>query len=301
MSLVVTGTIGIDTVITPQGRADDVLGGSAVYFALAAAAFAPVRLVGVVGDDFPDHFRAALSSDRIDLTGLETRAGSKTFRWSGEYMENMNERETLVTELNVIAEDPPPIPAAYRDSAVVFLANTHPAVQLGMRNQFPDARLVVCDTMDLWINTEREALARMLAAVHGVVINDSEVTLLTGKTNPITAGRDILALGPQFVVVKKGEHGAVLVSADGVTAIPAFPAERVVDPTGAGDSFAGGMLGYLAARDVHDYATLRQALVRGTVVASFTIEDFSVGRLQSLTAEELDARVSAFTGMLALS
>ncbi len=301
MSLVVTGTIGIDTVITPHGRAEDILGGSAVYFALAASAFTPVRVVGVVGDDFPDAFRSVLTSDRIDLTGLERRAGSKTFRWSGEYKDNMNERETLVTELNVIAEAPPPVPDAYRDSAAVFLANTHPAVQWGMRKQFPKAKLVVCDTMDLWINTERGGLAELLAAVHGVVINDSEAALLTGHTNVITAGRAVLKMGPQFVVVKKGEHGAVLVTHDGVTAIPAYPAERVVDPTGAGDSFAGGMLGYLASQGSHDYESLRRALVRGTVVASFTIEDFSVGRLRGLTASELDARVGEFTEMLGVS
>lgn len=300
MSLLVTGTVGIDTVITPTGRADDVLGGSAVYFSLAAARFAPVRLVAVVGDDFPPAFRDVLASKRIDPTGLETRKGSKTFRWTGKYLGDMNERESLRTDLNVIAEAPPAIPPAFLDSDVVFLANTHPALQRNMRQQLPAAKLVVCDTMDLWINTEREALARTLAAVHGVVINDSEAVQLTGQKNVISAGRAVLAMGPRFVVVKKGAHGALLVTADGVTAIPAYPSERVVDPTGAGDSFAGGMLGYLAAEGRFDYATLRRALIRGTVAASFTIEDFSVKRLQALSETELQHRITEFTGMLAI-
>lgn len=300
MSLLVTGTVGVDTVITPHGRADDVLGGSAVYFSLAAAKFAPVRLVAAVGDDFPDTFRQTLRSDQIDLTGLEVRAGSKTFRWSGKYLANMNERETLSTDLNVVAEKPPPIPEAYRDSNVVFLANTHPALQLGMREQLPAAKLVVCDTMDLWITTERSALQKTLAAVDGVIINDSEAIELTGQSNLITAGRDVLKLGPKFAVVKKGEHGAVLVTSDGVTAVPAFPSETVADPTGAGDSFAGGMLGYLAAEASFDYDTLRRALVRGTVVASFTIEEFSVQRLRTVPRDEVNHRVAEFTTMLTI-
>ncbi|MBN1511163.1 MAG: sugar kinase [Phycisphaerae bacterium] len=300
MSLLVTGTVGIDTVITPTGRADDVLGGSAVYFSLAAAKFAPVRLVAVVGDDFPPAFCDVLASRRIDPAGLETRRGSKTFRWTGKYLGDMNERESLRTDLNVIAEAPPPIPPAFLDSEVVFLANTHPAPQLNMRQQLPAAKLVVCDTMDLWIHSEREALTRTLAAVHGVVINDSEAVQLTGQKNVISAGRAVLAMGPRFVVVKKGAHGALLVTADGVTAIPAYPSERVVDPTGAGDSFAGGMLGYLAAEGRFDYATLRRSLIRGTVAASFTIEDFSVNRLQALSETELQQRITEFTGMLAI-
>ena len=300
MSLLVTGTVGIDTVITPTGRADDVLGGSAAYFTLAASLFSPVRVVAAVGDDFPPSFRAMLTSDRIDLRGLETRAGSRTFRWAGKYLENMNQRETLRTDLNVVAEAPPAIPDAFRDSRVVFLANTHPAIQRHMREQLPAARLVVCDTMDLWIHTTRDELMKTLAVVDGVIINDSEALQLTGQSNPITAGREVLRLGPRFVVVKKGEHGAVLVTPEGVTVVPAYPSERVVDPTGAGDSFAGGMIGYLAAKDSFHYAALRSALARATVVASFTIEDFSVRRLRDVTCEELDRRVAEFTRMLAI-
>jgi sugar/nucleoside kinase (ribokinase family) len=287
-------------VITPTGRADDVLGGSAVYFALAASKFAPVRLVAVVGDDFPPGFREVLEPGRIDPAGLETRQGSKTFRWAGKYLGDMNERESLRTELNVIAEDPPAIPAVFLDSEVVFLANTHPALQLNMRKQLPGAKLVVCDTMDLWIHTERDALGRTLAEVHGVIINDSEAVQLTGQTNVISAGRAVLAMGPRFAVIKKGAHGALLVTADGVTAMPAYPSEAVVDPTGAGDSFAGGMLGYLAAEGRFDYAALRRALIRGTVAASFTIEDFSVKRLRALSDGELQGRIAEFAGMLAV-
>jgi len=212
----------------------------------------------------------------------------------------MNERESLRTDLNVVAETPPAIPPAFLDSNVVFLANTHPTLQRNMRQQMPAAELVVCDTMDLWINSEQEALLQTLAAVHGVVINDSEAVQLTGTTNVISAGRAVLAMGPRFVVVKKGAHGALLATADGVTAIPAYPSERVVDPTGAGDSFAGGMLGYLAAEGRFDYATLRRALIRGTVTASFTIEDFSVKRLEALSQTELQQRISEFTEMLAI-
>ena len=300
MSPLVTGTIGIDTVITPTGRADDVLGGSAAYFTVAASLFSPVRVVAAVGDDFPPSFRAMLTSDRIDLRGLETRAGSRTFRWAGKYLENMNVRETLRTDLNVVAEAPPAIPDAFRDSRVVFLANTHPAIQRHMREQLSAARLVVCDTMDLWIHTTRDELMKTLAVVDGVIINDSEALQLTGRSNPITAGREVLRLGPRFVVVKKGEHGAVLVTPDGVTVVPAYPSERVVDPTGAGDSFAGGMVGYLAAGDAFHYVALRSALARATVVASFTIEDFSVRRLRDVACEELDRRVAEFTRMLAI-
>jgi sugar/nucleoside kinase (ribokinase family) len=298
MSLLVTGSLGIDTVETPHGRVADVLGGSAVHFAFGAAIYGPVRMVGVVGEDFPSGMRDQLASADIDLAGLETRAGSKTFRWSGKYTEDMNDRDTLDVQLNVLAEDAPQVPDTFADSAVLFLANTHPALQRQMRAAVPGAKLTVCDTMDLWIESARDELVKTLGEVDGLIINDGEARQLTGCGNLIEAGEAILALGPRFTVIKKGEHGAMLLAGGKVTAIPAFPTKAVKDPTGAGDSFAGGMLGYLAAEGKYDDATMRRALLHGTVVASFTIEDFSVDRIRNVTRAQIDERVAEFATML---
>ena len=298
MSLLVTGSIGIDSVITPQGRAREVLGGSAVYFVFAAALFTRVRLVGVVGGDFPDRLREQLGCDRLDLAGLETRAGSKTFRWAGQYSPDMNQRDTLDVQLNVLAEAGPKIPRAFADSEVVFLANTHPVLQRELLGQLNSPRLSVCDTMDCWIENEPDELRKTLAVVDGVIINDGEARDLTRRVNLVSAGEAILGLGPRFAVIKKGEHGAMLVTGDSVTTIPAFPIAEVRDPTGAGDSFAGGMLGYLDQCGQQDTAALRRALVRGTVTASFTIEDFSLNRLRSVEAAEFERRLRSFVDML---
>jgi sugar/nucleoside kinase (ribokinase family) len=298
MSLLVTGSLGIDTVATPHGTAADVLGGSAVYFAFAATQYTDVRLVGVVGEDFPPAFRDTLASRNIDLAGLETRAGSKTFRWSGKYTDDMNDRDTLEVQLNVLSEAGPKVPPAFADSEVVFLANTHPGLQREMRAAIKSPRLTVCDTMDLWIEIARDELIQTLGVVDGLIINDAEARQLTGCLNMVEAGEALLKFGPRFAVVKKGEHGALLFSEGGVTAIPAFPTRKVIDPTGAGDSFAGGMLGYLATLKTWDTAALRRGMLHGTVAASFTIEDFSLGRLRNLTREELNARVRLMTDML---
>ncbi|HUU83036.1 MAG TPA: PfkB family carbohydrate kinase [Phycisphaerae bacterium] len=298
MSLLVTGTVGIDSVITPHGRVTDVLGGSATYFSMAAALFTRVRLVAVVGDDFPAAFRDLLGSADIDLAGLETRAGAKTFRWKGEYSQDMNERETLELQLNVVNDTPPKVPGAFADSDVVFLANTHPGLQRELLKQVKSPRLTVCDTMDCWIENEPAELRRTLGVVDGIVLNDGEARLLTKQMNLVAAGEAILSMGPRFVVIKKGEHGAMLVTADSVSVIPAFATKDVCDPTGAGDSFAGGMLGYLDRCEVHDTAALRRALVRGTVAASFTIEGFSLDRLRRVTAGDVDARVRDLVAMV---
>ena len=298
--LLVTGSIGIDTIQTPTGSADSVLGGSAIYFAAAASFQGPVRLVAAVGEDFPAELEAPFRAFDIDLAGLEKRAGSKTFRWTGKYLENMNDRETLSVELNVLGEDSPPVPDAYRDSKTVFLANAHPGAQLGLRRQFPDAELVVADTMDLWIEVARPELMELLQDVDGLVLNDAESLQLTGERNVVRAGRQILGMGPSFVVVKKGEHGAVLIHADGEAALPAYPAAEVVDPTGAGDSFGGGMMGRLAATGDKSFRGILKAMAAGTVVASFTIEEFSLKRLEALTKEELGRREEQFVGMLDL-
>ena len=298
MSLVVTGTIGLDTVDTPHGRAEDVLGGSVVYFSISASLFTAVRLVGVVGDDFPDKHRDAFSKREIDLAGLETRAGSKTFRWAGHYEGDMNEAETVSIDLNVIAEQAPKVPAAYKDSEYVFLAATHPTLQQSMVREFPDAQLVVCDTRDFWIETEKAELAKTLSMVHGVVLNDGEARMFTGESNLITAGRRILGYGPRFVIIKKGEHGAMLCTKDAIVTLPSYPTDKVKDPTGAGDSFAGGMMGHLAGIGKFEVGQLRLAMAYGTITASFTIEDFSLRAVKGVTRPMVDERLKRYTEML---
>lgn len=298
MSLIVTGSIGIDTVHTPTGQAPDVLGGSAIYFAAAASFHGPVRLVGAVGDDFPDTLEAPFKHFDIDLDGLEKRAGSKTFRWTGKYLENMNDRETLSVDLNVLAEALPPVPEGYRDSQYVFLANAHPAGQMALLEQLPEAKLVVADTMDLWIANEQDALKALMQKLDGLVLNDSEAFQLTGQTNIVKAAEAVLALGPKFVVIKKGEHGAFLLCADGAVALPAYPAKDVIDPTGAGDSFGGGMMGVLAATGDMSLEGVKKAMAVGTVVASYTIESFSLKRLMEIGHDDLDGRLAQYASML---
>ncbi len=294
MSLIVTGTLGIDTIETPQGGAKRVPGGSAAYFAAAASIQTPVRLVGAVGDDWPAEHRSLLESfEGVDLAGLEQRTGSRTFAWGGKYLDNMNIRETTFTELGVLEEAPPDVPDSFRDSAFVFLANSHPSVQNAFLDQLPERQLTVMDTMDLWINIANEELHALLARIDGVMINDSEAELLTGITNPYSAGEKILDLGPGFVIIKKGEHGAVLVHRDGIAVVPAYPADdtQVIDPTGAGDSFAGGLMAYLARTDSHDFEALRAALAWGTVTASYTLESFGLDGLKELTESRLMERI----------
>lgn len=298
MSLLVTGSVGIDTVTSPHGHASDVLGGSAVYFSFAASYYTPVRLVAVVGEDFPSEFRDTLSRREIDLAGLEVRKGSRTFRWTGRFVGDMNQAETVDVKLNVLAERGPKVPGSFTNSETVFLANTHPTLQRELLAQLDGPRLAVCDTMNLWIEHERDSLRETLKRVTGVILNDAEVRQLTGKMSLIEAGEAILSLGPRFVIIKKGEHGALLLTAEGPTAIPAYPTKAVRDPTGAGDSFAGGVLGFLAAERKSDVATLRRALIRGTVAASFAIEDFSLRRVLNLTRAEIDRRAAEFAGML---
>ncbi|MFI4861541.1 MAG: PfkB family carbohydrate kinase [Phycisphaerales bacterium JB063] len=299
MSLIVTGSVGIDTIETPDGqRADEVLGGSSIYFAAGASYFTNVRLVAAVGDDFPDHLHQQFAKFDVCTQGLEKRAGSKTFRWHGRYHENMNDRDTLEVQINVLGEALPPVPDDYRDSKYVFLANTHPAAQLSLLDQFPDRKLVVADTMDLWIETEQGLLKDLLKRLDGFVLNDSEAKLLTGENNIIRAADAVLAMGPTFVIVKKGEHGAILRHKDGTGVLPAFPARDVVDPTGAGDSFASGMMGYLCEQDDVSVDAIKRAMAYGTVVASYTIEKFSTDRLAEIKRADLDARLAEYTSHL---
>jgi len=294
VSLLVTGSIAIDSVKTPHGEMAEGPGGSAVYFSFAASLFVPTRLVGVVGEDCPRPLLDVFQGKNIDTAGLEIRKGSKTFRWHGSYLKDMNEAETVEVDLNVLAERAAKIPPEFLDSQFVFLANTHPALQQETLGMLKSAKLVVADTMNLWIQTERAHLEKLLGNIHGLVLNDGEARLLTGRKNVIVAARDILKMGPKFVVVKKGEHGCLLVSERDTFVLPAYPADKVVDPTGAGDSFAGAMMGYLVTQGNLTPATLKRALAFGTVVASFTISDFSLAGLSAATREQIDERWEKF-------
>lgn len=295
--LIVTGTIGIDTIEAPTGNASGVMGGSAAYFAAAASHLSPVRLVAAVGDDWPADHRAVMEEfTNIDFGGLEIRSGSTTFAWGGRYFDNMNQRETLFTELGVLEEAPPVVPEEFRESTLVFLANTHPAVQMDLLGQFPDRKLAVCDTMDLWIDVANDDLKALLGKVDGVILNDGEAEMLTGIRNVVDAGRALLEYGLIFAVIKKGEHGAMLVHRDGVAVVPAFPAgiDEVVDPTGAGDSFAGGLMAHLARTGQTDFAAIQQGLAWGTVMASFTIGSFGLDGLRDLGDSRIEDRMNRY-------
>jgi sugar/nucleoside kinase (ribokinase family) len=290
MPLLVTGSIGLDTVETPAGKREDIVGGSAVYFSYAASFFTPVRLVGVVGEDCPPALFTTFEGRDVDTSGLEVRKGSKTFRWHGSYVKDLNEAVTVEVDLNVLAERAPKIPEKFLDSQYVFLANTHPALQQQMLGHLKKPKLIVADTMNLWIQTERVELLKLLKSVHGLVLNDGEARMLTEEKNLVAAARAVRKMGPKFVVIKKGEHGALLSTDRGEFVLPAFPTDCVVDPTGAGDSFAGGMMGYLSTQGTFSPATIKRALAFGTVVASFTISDFSLDGLRRATRDAIDDR-----------
>src|SRR3954453_5534120 len=294
MSLLVTGSIGLHNAQTPHGKRDDVVGGSAIYFSYAASFFTPVRLVGAVGEDCPKNMFDVFKDRDVDTTGLEVRKGSKTFRWHGSYVQDLNNAVSIQTDLNVLAEQAPKIPEPFLGSKYVFLANTHPALQQEMLKSLKEPKLIVADTMNLWIQTERAELAKLLKHIHGLVLNDGEARLLTEKKNLIEAAQDVLRMGPKFVVIKKGEHGCLMVSDRDTFVLPAFPADKVVDPTGAGDSFAGGMMGYLATQGNFPPATVKRALAFGTVVASYTIADFSLAGLENTDREQIDERWHQF-------
>ncbi len=292
MTLLVTGSIGIDTVRTPFGFSQECVGGSAVYFSLAASFFSPVGFVGVVGDDCPFDLNDVFSSRPVDLLGLEVRTGSRTFRWAGSYEGDMNEASTDGVELNVLAESPPVVPEAYRDSDFVFLANTAPALQMQLLDQLRGSQLVAADTMNHWIVTAMDDLRELLDRIDMLVLNDGEAKLLTGQRNLITAAKAILDMGPRIVVIKKGEHGSMMCNKDGdLFILPAFPTSVVIDPTGAGDSFAGAMMGHLARSRKVDLVSLREAMAYGTVVASFTIGDFSIHGIKTADLNDIDARL----------
>jgi sugar/nucleoside kinase (ribokinase family) len=296
MSVLVVGSVAFDSLKTPYGEAPEILGGAASYFSLAASFFAQVNLVAVVGNDFGKEQLAVFRDRSIDTTGIE-RAPGRTFRWSGEYTGDMSEAKTLDTQLNVFESFAPKIPHKYLESEFVFLANIHPALQLQVREQLPQAKLVGLDTMNYWINGTPEDLRRTLARVDLLVINDKEARMLAGIDNLRRAAAAVRKLGPRWLVVKRGEFGACLFQENSIFFVPGYPLEEIHDPTGAGDTFAGGLMGHLArAGDVND-RNLRQALVYGSVMASFAVEEFGLARLLKLTQDEITRRFSEFKAM----
>ena len=298
MPLLVVGSVAFDCIETPTDKRDDVLGGSAVFFSYAASFFSPVRMIGAVGEDWPEEHTTLLERKGIDTSGLQIIPGGKTFRWRGRYLPNMNDRETIEVHLNVLDEFQPKLGPTHQDCRFLFLGNASPAVQLDVLKQAKNAELTVADTMDLWINIQRDELNELLTKIDGLVLNDAEAKLLAEDENLVRAGHAIRAMGPKFVVIKKGEHGAMFFSEHEMYVMPAFPTEKVLDPTGAGDSFAGGMMGHLASLGRFDPQALKEALAYGTVTASFTVEDFSLGRLEKLDRSLVDQRFKEYRQML---
>lgn len=293
MSVLVVGTVAFDSIETPFGVAERILGGSASYFALAASFFTPVRIVGVIGEDFPDEHIELFKRRNIDVDGIKREKGD-TFHWRGRYHEDINLRDTLELHLNVLSGFMPRLPERYRDAEYVFLGNIDPVMQLEVLNQIHHMKLVVCDTMDHWIRESGDNLQKVLKRIEMLVINDSEARLLSGESNVVRAARAILKMGPKVVLIKRGEYGVLQFSDSQVFATPAYPLEEVFDPTGAGDSFAGGFLGQLARSGDASQRGIRRAIVYGSVVASFTVEDFGVKRLTTASLPDIEERFERF-------
>lgn len=296
MSLLVVGSVALDSIRTPHGKVEDILGGAATYFSVAASWFAPVRVVAVVGEDFGDAQMQVFQDRAIDTTGLE-RAAGRTFRWSGEYAGAMNEARTLDTQLNVFERFAPKIPASYLNSEFVFLANIDPVLQLHVREQLPQARAVGLDSMNFWIQGKPVELKKTLAAVDILVINETEARLLSGAQNLKYAAAAIRGLGPRVLIIKRGEYGANLYTQDSIFSAPGLPLDEVKDPTGAGDTFAGGFMGYLAQTGDLAENNLRRAVIYGSVMASFAVEDFGLGRLLRLDPAQIAARFRDFKNL----
>jgi len=293
MSVLVVGTVAFDSIETPSGSVERVLGGSASYFALGASFFAPVRIVGVIGEDFPQDYLDLFTQRGVDIEGIKRERG-ETFHWRGRYHEDINVRDTIELHLNVLAGFEPQLPDNYRDAEYVFLGNIDPLMQLEVLNQIRHMKLVICDTMDYWIRESPEELKKVLQRIEMLVINDSEARLLSGYSNIVQAARAILRMGPKMVLIKRGEYGVLQFSDSSVFATPAYPLEEVFDPTGAGDSFAGGLMGQLARSGDLSQGSLRRAIVYGSVVASFTVEDFGVKRLTDTSLPEIEDRYQKF-------
>ena len=296
MSIVVVGTVAFDTVETPFGRGENVLGGSATYFSTSASFFSDVSLVEVLGEDFPEEHVSFLQGRNIDITGLQ-RIPGKTFHWSGRYGYDLNEAQTLDTQLNVLMDFQPELPESYRDAEYLFLANIDPDLQMKVLEQVRKPKLVACDTMNFWISSKPEALKKVLQKVDIVIINEGEARQFTGEANLVKAARQIIALGCKRLVVKRGEYGVLMFTADSVFAAPAYPLEEVFDPTGAGDTFAGGFMGYLANTGDLSEEGIRQAIIFGSVMASFNVEDFSLNRMKQLEYKEIQGRFGSFKAL----
>jgi sugar/nucleoside kinase (ribokinase family) len=299
MSLVVVGSIALDTVITPKGRRDDAVGGSATFFSLAAIHFSPVSLVGIVGNDFPQRAINGFRERNIDIEGLEVKEG-KTFRWGGEYKQNMKNRDTIFTELNVFKEFSPILPAKYKKTDFLFLGNIHPELQIQVLDQMEEKPIVGLDSMNLWINVSKDKLIEAMSRVDIVIINDEEIIQLTDAEYLSDGVKIIQDMGPKTVIAKKGKYGAEIFHHDEHAVYPICPEDQLVDPTGAGDTFAGGFMGYLAGKNTKDlkFSDYREAMIYGTVMASFLVESFSTDKLESLNKEEINKRLEIFCKLL---
>lgn len=297
MSILVVGSVAFDDIQTPFGKAERCLGGSATYFSVAASFFTDVDLVGVVGDDFSEKDLEIFRGRRINLDGLERVRGAKTFFWSGEYGYDLNVAKTRDTQLNVFADFEPKLNEKQRAAQVLFLANIQPELQMRVLKQMQRPKLVALDTMNLWIATKRKELENAFGQVDLVLINEAETRQFTGETNLVKGARQILSLGPHTIVIKRGEYGVLMITRGEIFAIPAYPLETVFDPTGAGDTFAGGFLGYLTSRQQHDETELRRAIIFGSVLASFTVEKFSLDRLREIALQDVYERYRAFRAL----
>jgi len=296
MSVLVVGSMALDSVETPFGKVENILGGSASYFSLAASNFTDVNVVAVVGNDFPEEHIQLLESHDIKLDGVKIEEG-ETFRWVGNYGYDLSEAKTLETHLNVFETFNPVLPDHYKDIDIVFLANIDPEIQFEVLQQVNKPKLVACDTMNFWIENKPEQLKKLLGHVDILMINDAETRELAGEPIIVKAARKIMELGPKMLIVKRGEYGALMFSKEGIFYAPSYPLEEVLDPTGAGDTFAGGFMGYVASHDINNVNDYKRAVIYGSVLASFTVEDFSVNRLAKLKKDEIDARYLAFMNL----
>ncbi len=299
MSLLTIGTVAFDTIETPFGRAERVVGGACTYISWAASYFTnDINLVSIVGDDFPDDEIKALEARGVNMEGLEIVEGKKSFFWEGKYHDNMNSRDTIATDLNVLADFDPNLPESFKDSKYIMLGNLTPEIQIKVMDQLTQPKLIVMDTMNFWMDIAMDSLKEAINRVDVLTINDEEARQLSGEYSLVNAAAKIHEMGPRFLIIKKGEHGALLFHEGNIFSAPALPLARVNDPTGAGDSFAGGFIGYLASTDDISFENMKRAVIQGSIAASFCVEEFSIGKLKSLSQEDISRRVSAFKSLV---
>jgi len=295
--ILVIGSVALDTIASPSGYSKEILGGSATYFSISASFFAPVNLVATVGMDFPERHKKAIKSFGVDLEGLEVKEG-KTFRWEGSYVKDMNCAETIETQLNVFADFKPCLPKGYEKSKYIFLANIDPDLQIFILKRFAGKRFIGCDSMNHWIKNKNSSLRKMIKKTSIIFLNDMEAKMLSGESNMLKAGKYLLSLGPKFAVVKRGEYGSIIFSKNFIFMAPAYLLEEVKDPTGAGDTFAGGFMGYLAKTDNINEKNMKNALLWGSVMASFTVQDFSVNRFLNISKKDIEERYRSFERLI---